>query len=195
MSEHPAFTSTINSSDYAQFLAQMDDAAFWEYAVSASHSLSALSLPQTTDLLLCTLQNFSCLLPLMHLREILSSPLHFTSLPKQPIWMLGLMAWCGETIPILDLSAYLMQQPSRNRANDTLLITEYAQCTVGWLVSSVEAIPASLLEADAPTQHQAVWYTNLPAGIVIEAYANLPLLDLSMLITEAAQCIGVPVYE
>ncbi|HTK07702.1 MAG TPA: chemotaxis protein CheW [Ktedonobacteraceae bacterium] len=198
MSEQPVFTLSTSSSDYAQFLAQMDDSAFWEYAGILAQENAPSPSPLDPGLLLCTLEDVSCLLPLQHLREILSAPRHYTLLPMTPSWMLGLIDWRGEAIPVLDLSAYLLQHPARSRADDTLLVTEHDHCFVGWLVSAVEASPTSLLEADAGAFAQTTppWYEPLPADMITQMYARLPLLDLALLISEATHAIGsVPAYD
>jgi CheW-like domain len=198
MSEQPVFSLATNSSDYAQFLAQMNDAAFWEYAGMLSQEDVIPPASLDPGLLLCTLEDVSCLLPLHYLREILSAPGHYTALPISPPWMLGLMAWRGETIPILDLSAYLLQYPARLHPEDTLLITEHDHCFVGWLMKAVEAIPTSLLETDAGKHSQAnsVWYEPLRSDMIVQMYTQLPLLDLALLISEATQAIGrVPFYD
>jgi len=115
--------------------------------------------------------------------------------------MLGIISWLGETIPLLDLSAYLLQHPARWHAADTLLVTESAGCTVAWLVSSVEAIPASLLDAEINLEQSPTlstpWYNHLsPSDMVIKTYTTLPLLDLALLITEATQSIeGATSYD
>ena len=198
MSEQPVFSLATNSSDYAQFLAQMNDTAFWEYAGMLSQEDVIPPASLDPGLLLCTLEDVSCLLPLHHLRESLSAPHHYTALPMSPSWMLGLMAWRGETIPVLDLSAYLLQHPAHLHAEDTLLITERDHCFVGWLMTSVEAIPTSLLETDAGRRPQTnpFWYEPLSSDVVIQTYAHLPLLDLALLISEATHTIGrVPFYD
>jgi hypothetical protein len=198
MSEQPAFSLATNSSDYAQFMAQMNDTAFWEYAGMLSQEDVIPPAALDHGLLLCTLEDVSCLLPLHHLREILSAPRHYTALPVSPPWMLGLMAWRGETIPVLDLSAYLLQHPARWHPEDTLLITEHNHCVVGWLMKAVETIPTALLEVDAGKHSQvdSLWYEPLPSDMIVQMYAHLPLLDLALLISEATGAIGrVPFYD
>src|SRR5882724_13553733 len=118
MHEQPDFSSATTSGNFAQFLAELDNAAFWTYAAHLSHPPTIPTSTQDPELLLCTLEDISCLLPLLHLREILSAPHQYTSLPLTPQWMLGIIAWQGETIPFLDLSAYLMQHPARWHAAD-----------------------------------------------------------------------------
>jgi len=191
MSEPGISPSSVSSSDYAQFLAQLDDAAFWEYATAMSPSPALQASPQASELLLCKLEEVSCLPPLQHLREILSTHPHYTVLPEHPTWMLGVMAWRGEIVPILDLSAYLMQRSARWRRDDALLITEYDQYIVGWLVSAVETIPAYKSEADIGTPSQEAWYSSLPPTIIAQTYASLPLLDLEKLMFDVVQHIRV----
>ncbi len=200
MNEQPAFSSVTTSGEYAQFLAQLDDAAFWDYAVEMSQEHTSDVLLQDSELLFCTLEDVSCLLPLSYLREILSAPRQYTSLPLTPQWMLGVIAWRGETIPVLDLSAYLVQHPAHWHADDTLLITESAHHAVGCLVTTVEAIPTSLLDpetsADQLSTTHKRWYKSLSSDMIMKIYGDLPLLDLARLIADVTQCIErMPSYD
>ena len=189
MSESTVSPSTISSSDYAQFLAQLDDAAFWEHAVTLSCSTSQM-LPPTLELLLCTSETSSYLLPLSYLREILSAPRESTILPEHPPFMLGLIAWRGEIVPVLDLCSFLLDHSPQWRREDTLLITEYDHSFIGWLVPMVKTVPVSFLETEIEFPSQEAWLGSVSPSLISRMYTTLPLLNLEKMIQEAVQQIS-----
>src|SRR6185369_1619514 len=91
-----------------QFLEQLSNDAFWQLAADAAHAFPVTQVP-SDDYLECVLAHGRCLLPLVAMREIVSPPYYFSRFPASPSWMVGIGAWRGETIAIVDLDAYLFQ--------------------------------------------------------------------------------------
>jgi len=97
----------------AQALEQLNEEEFWSHARRlASQAPSATGTPQ--EYLRCELRSGNYLIPLAALHEVVSTtydarkPHAYALLPAAPAWMVGLVAWRGETIAVIDLDAYLL---------------------------------------------------------------------------------------
>ena len=122
----------------AEALEQLSDEEFWSYAneLALLHSADAKELkraPQASlrvptdagteaetlleEYLRCQLCSGDYLIPLTALQEVLLPPQDvreaypYALLPTIPAWMVGVFAWRGETIAVIDLDAYLFGMP------------------------------------------------------------------------------------
>lgn len=99
-------------SSSAQALEGLSDEEFWSYAQQLAHSTA--DNPLAAQYLECRLGDGLYLLPLSSLSEIVPAPYHFAQLPSMPTWMIGIVAWHGEIIAVIDLAAYLIHTASAN---------------------------------------------------------------------------------
>ncbi len=187
MSEHSIPPSPgFFSDEHFQSLAQLSDEDFWRYARELAHlSPSTLS---AHGYLKCTFSESSYVLPLADLCEVVVPPRHFTLLPSSPLWMLGLTSWHGESIAVLDLSAYFSHSPAQLDPNASLLIARNGYITLGLSAVVLSSIPP--LEADSvqPLESASLKYTSPPSGI-IGVYEDAFVLDIPSLLTAMTQDI------
>lgn len=172
-----------------QDLEQMNDEEFWGYARQRAHSLPELS--SHAEYIECKLRSGTCLIALRDLVEVLPSSHRLGRLPDMPAWMGGILAWRGETIAIVNLDLYLLSTPALSQTADgMLLITRSASHTCGLLVPALgltttiedEEIAARTTSADLAFADNT--------GIVAGIYADIPILNISVLLTTLAQQIG-----
>jgi chemotaxis signal transduction protein len=129
---------SLNAS-YAHFLEHLSDDEFWKLAAEAAGAVP-VAPARADNYLVCGLRQGPCMLSLAHLREVVSPPYQFTRLPASPRWMLGITAWRGEMIAVIDLEAFLLDKnalPLADRLDGILLIASDQDIALGLLVSSV----------------------------------------------------------
>src|SRR5215469_13637305 len=91
-----------------QDLERMKDEDFWEYA--RQRARIAPEPPSHAEYLECKLSGKTCLVALGDLAEVLPPPHRLAHLPMMPAWMVGIMAWRGEAIAVVDLDLYLFKR-------------------------------------------------------------------------------------
>jgi chemotaxis signal transduction protein len=174
-------------------LEQLSDEQFWEYARTLADRTS--SLPVAQEYLECMLSNGCCLVPLATLDEVVLSPQRFAFLPASPHWMLGLAAWHGETIAIIDLDAYLAQRPMNSRSTEgegMVLMAHSEHVSLGLLVGSVGrtlAMDDVVFACESATL--PAWYLPSRARFVQGMVADAVILDIPLLLAEAAKEIEI----
>src|SRR5690348_18371329 len=96
--------------EHVQFLKQLSEKEFWDYAAACTHTTPAVPDEEPSDAyIVCDLGSLGCVLPLADLRAIVPSPTCFSLLPDTPGWMPGLAAWSSTILATVDLRAYLLQ--------------------------------------------------------------------------------------
>jgi chemotaxis signal transduction protein len=179
-------------------LDQLSDEQFWEYARALADRASSTTLAQ--EYLECILSNGRCLVPLAALDEVLLSPHRFAFLPAAPQWMAGLTAWHGETIAVIDLDAYLSQQPTgRRSAEGMMLIAHDDGRSLAILVSAIgSTLPMHEAEdsaTDASLELPA-WYLPSRASCAQGVLADAVILNIPLLLAKALEEIEIPTaYE
>ncbi len=188
-------TSAPIGSAYARFLEQLSDEAFWQLAVEAAHAVPAPQTP-VEGYLLCKLVQGCCILPLAALHEIVSPPYQLTRFPAAPAWMIGLAAWRGEIIAVVDVAAYLLDEaapPPSDHADGTLLIAQAGSLTLGLFLSAVETTTSLSLERLVPLEQAsevvASWYAPSRARVIQGALADALVLNVPALLDDAMQQI------
>ena len=135
----------------AEVLERLSDEEFWSYA----HELASPT-PTDTDTeaetlseeyLRCQLRSGDYLIPLTALHEVMLPPQHgrevhsYVLLPAIPAWMVGVFAWRGETIAVIDLDAYfstIVTGPGSDpTCASTLLIADCSGTPIGLLVPTI----------------------------------------------------------
>jgi len=177
-------------------LEHMADEEFWDYARAQADIVPQIS-PQERNYqdqhLECELSRGNCLIPLKAIVEIMPSPHQYTQLPLIPKWMRGLVAWRGEAIPLIDLDMYLCGV-SASRLDGMLLVANYTDITVGLLVPGVGLTTTVQFEQVNPSAGPTVFYTPIRAGVIRGVYAEEPVLDVSALLPDVVQQIGMAAY-
>jgi len=200
MDMRPTLTSTPTST-YAQFLEQLSDEEFWKLAVETVRPVApaSIALASSDDYLQCVLEHGRCLLPLVILREIVSPPPHFSHFPAAPSWMVGIGAWRGETIPIVDLDAYLLKCEVGSLdayCNGILLVAQYDALTLGFFVSAAELATSIEVEQIVPFARVADQYTYERKDVVLGVRIDKEehgmgelVLDLPLIFADIVQII------
>lgn len=168
MNDTPTSLLRTANTAHAHFLEQLNDEEFWEYAFEVARPITQQPVPRE-DYLVCEIESERCLLSLTTLLEVLAAPTHVTQLPASPPWMLGILAWRGETIAIIDLAAYLADVPYRVRPEGTLLITRTDTFMLGLIVPSIDRT----LLTSSPGAHNASEQEQEYQGLVLDMNALL----------------------
>jgi chemotaxis signal transduction protein len=177
-------------------LERMADEEFWNYARVHAGIVPRISSQETNyqdQHLECELSRGKCLIPLKATVEVLPPPQQYTYLPLIPAWMRGLFAWRGEAIPVIDLDMYLCGV-SFSHSGGMLLIVNYSAITVGLLVPGIGLTTTVQFEQVQPPVGPAVFYTPIRAGVIRGVYAEEPVLDVSALLPDVVQQIGMAAY-
>ncbi len=146
---------SVSPDAYAEYLEGLSDTDFWNHAYEqaymprSEHSARALTtiaiLPDddTLTCITCNLREGYCLLPLSYIREILPLSQQVTRLPDVPFWMLGVLSWRSETLPVIDLCAYMTRSktPLPSRA---FLIVQHEHITLALCVLAIGSVPVSV---------------------------------------------------
>jgi chemotaxis signal transduction protein len=190
MKERPTAISTSLDSSHLQYLEQLDDEKFWDYARELAHQ--APTAAQSEEALECTLSRGQCLIPLAALYELVLPPHRLALLPATPEWMIGVVAWHGETIAVIDLDRYLSGHTA-DLANGMLLVANHVGLPVGLLVDRVgqarpiqqNTIKKKTLAANTDAS------TDEIAAFVREVGMQAPILDMPSLLADMVRQIGI----
>lgn len=207
MQQEPAAISQPFDSTLARDLARLSDAEFWQFArEQASRVGVGIRHEEYVE---CALdgRGHRCWLALDALSQAVPPPHRFALLPAMPSWMVGLVAWHGDTLPAIDLAAYL--------ADSSQPITSFAQLAQGMLVimNGTGSFPPSLallVPAIGPTititpeQVQARnllaaddaalasgWLASTRAAVIRGSYNDAPVLDVPALLADIVESIGI----
>jgi chemotaxis signal transduction protein len=119
--------------EHVQFLKQLSEKDFWDYAAACVHTIPDDNEPSDAYLV-CDLGSLGCVLPLADLRAVVPSPMCFSLLPDTPVWMQGLAAWSNTILAAVDLRAYLLQgMPVSTRSPTMQLVAQHEDLIFGLL--------------------------------------------------------------
>lgn len=197
MDEQPKDNAAFLSKLSVKALEDLSDAAFWNYARELASTAS--STPHHQEYLECSLGSRPCLIPLSALKEVLPPPHRFALLPSMPRWMLGVVAWRGETIATVDLDAYLSSSTAATHGSSSegsLLIAETAGIPIGLVVPAIGMMTTIVFEqlALSASTGAAVLYTPRREGVVRGVYAEALVLDVPTLLADVLQQIEMATY-
>jgi len=187
MNEHPTINAVSLASLQAQSLEQLSDKEFWSYARKLARLVPANAYPE--EYLECNFSAGRCLIPLAALYEVAPPPHRFALLPATPGWMLGLVAWLGEAIAVVDLGAYLFECTIESPSEGILLVAN----SVGLLVPTIGLTTIAQIEQKMPLTDAPERHTSLQAGLVNGVYAEAPLLDVPILLADVVEQIRTAV--
>ena len=186
----PAPDRAFLNNSQAQFLEQLNDEEFWSYASQIAHA-TLIVHPPLENYLTCELQQGCCFVPLAALREIVPPPHRFTLLPSAPPWMIGLTAWRGESIGVIDLGAYLSDRMKQAHANGMLLMAQADELMLGLYVPVVGSMTTLMMEQMTSSEQPPEWYVPLCPDVLQGTYDKAPVLDISTLLVDVMQRIRI----
>lgn len=190
MNDHSSYNKPLPNQ--IGFLEKLTDQQFWDYAQSLATQKSA-PLVTGAEALECQTEQGHYLLPIRVLREVVAIPYKVTLLPLSPSWMLGLTAWRGHVIPVVDLASYLIPHPTHKPdatqpiyppSNPILLILDEANVLLGLQVASVGSI-ITLEQAQLASPAEApLWYPRHLLTTLLGVYGESVLLNPQTLINQ-----------
>jgi chemotaxis signal transduction protein len=155
--------------EHVQFLKQLSEKEFWDYAAACTDPAYTLSDDQEPSdaYLVCDLGGFGCVLPLADLRAVVPSPTCFSLLPDTPGWMPGLAAWSNTILAAVDLRAYLLQgTPASIYPSAMLLVTQYDDLFFGLLAPVIGTmLNLDIVRWQSPAQVGTTYNFACPAAI------------------------------
>jgi chemotaxis signal transduction protein len=175
-----------------QDLEQMKDEDFWEYARQRARTVP--EAPSHAEYLECKLSSKSCLIALRDLAEVLPPPHRLARLPGMPAWMVGIIAWRGETIAVVDLDLYLLNRPEADLPPATdgmLLIASQGGQTFGLLVPTIGFTSTINFEQITPPSVLTSFALAERSEFIEGIYLELPILNIPALLTALVQQIGM----
>jgi chemotaxis signal transduction protein len=175
-----------------QDLEQMNDEEFWNYA--RQRALVTPEQSSHAEYLECKLSGSECLVPLGDLAEVLPPPYRLARLPGIPAWMAGIMAWRGETIAVVNLDLYFLSPQNADpalAADGMLLVVHALGRALGLLVPALGLTTTIALEEVAPLATSTHVLLTKDAGLFEGMYADVPILNISALLTSLVQQIGM----
>ena len=175
-----------------QDLEQMNDEEFWNYARQRARMVS--EPPARADYLACELSGGSCLIPLDDLAEVLPPPYRLALLPGMPTWMVGIMAWRGETIAVVDLDLFFAssQNAAPPRTTDAMLLVVYSPGqALGLLVSAPGLTTTIELEQVTPLAPSTHALLTQHAEFFKGMHTDTPIINISALLANLVQQIGM----
>lgn len=175
-------------------LERMSEEEFWECARQRAHAIP--ELPSHAEYLECALDRGTCLIALRDLAEVLPPPHRLARLPGMPARMAGIMAWRGETIAVvsLDSSLWFAYPPSLPPATDGMLLVAHAgNRTLGLLVPALGFTTTIEYEKISAWPASSEQLSGGGTGIVEGMHADVPILNMSALLTDLVQQIGMAI--
>ncbi len=182
------------------FLAALGDDAFWDYA----HELASAAQPTSDrqdEYLLCRIGEQYGLLALSFLREVYPTTASYAFLPSTPSWMIGLTAWRGTVVPVIDLAAYMGKESQVSwvlpRTAHMLFIAHYHATLLAFSVASAEtsiALEPQRMHATHRTQnHIASERLDMLQGIYVCDEIEAWVFDMAKIFTDIVQQIEITI--
>lgn len=183
MSERHILTATLQGQSQATYLEQLNNSEFWEYAARLA-TVPPASAEQIEAYLECELQHGRCILPLNSMREVISKPHPVTIFPATPDWMFGVMAWRSETIPVIDLDAYLTGHVARAQNGSMLIVVQYDEILLGLrasIIGTLTTLEQDQLQISGPVPD---WCAHVPGEILAGFYGGALVLHIPALLID-----------
>ena len=211
MQQEPAAISPPFDSIQASDLARLSNEDFWRLANSQAARVEASV--HYEEYVECALDGSGhrCWLALDALSQAVPPPHRFALLPAMPPWMVGLVAWHGETLATIDLAAYLAdnQQPisgSAQAAQGMLVIMNGTGSFPPSLALLVPAIGPTVTLAPEQVQARNLlaaddaalasgWLAASRATVIRGSYNEAPVLDVAALLADIVECIGIAALD
>jgi len=176
MNEHPEifFPSTDEKP-----LEQLTDEEFWDRAreqVQRGPVAVDVQPEHSREYLECHCRRGRFLIPLAAVYEVVPSPQQFTLLPAAPGWMLGLTAWHGEAMAVIDLDAYLSSAATTQLTDSPHVEGQFIDMDL-----EVPASPRPSL-VDAATGYLLIGdHSDMPVGLLVPAVGPVISIQAELL--------------
>ncbi|GHO85385.1 chemotaxis protein CheW [Dictyobacter formicarum] len=190
MSQRPVLPSVTLRGSHVQYLEQLSDQDFWKYAQQLAQAPLVPTM-QAEEYLECVFEIGRALIPLTALREILPAARYLAQLPASPHWMLGITAWRGESIAVIDLAAYLTQPSTYLSSHSVLLIAQLADITLGLAVTISDTPTSFTNRQDKPGNAIKTDDWHLPEHSVQSTHAGIPILQIPVIISDIVQQLRI----
>jgi Chemotaxis signal transduction protein len=198
MSQYPVLPAVLLTITQARYLEQLDNQQFWHYARELADTRLTEDGPsdqqERQEYLVIESENDAAggriILPMTSLRQILPALPQQTRLPAAPPWLTGLIAWNRETIPVIDLPAYLAQRQPRSPQASTprlLLIAQETEIIVGLTVTVIGSLPALPEDQIRPLDSATAEAMQHCTHGILGMYAGAPILHLPVILTTMVQ--------
>lgn len=105
-------------------------------------------------------------------------------LPGTPAAVLGSFRFRDRPIPIIDLKSYLRKDAEPSSPRPLLLVTEFNQCVVGFVVDAVDSIMRCNWQQFVPLEHGS-YGSHEPTviGTIMTKTEMIPVLDVEILLS------------
>lgn len=214
MQQEPVAISPLFDYPPAHQLAQLSDREFWQLA--CEQATRAGKGARHEEYIKCTLDSSGhhCWLPLEALSQAVPPPYRLALLPAMPLWMVGLLAWRGETLAAIDLAAYLADsaQPvsySAQLAQGMLVIMSdtsrksHLSPSLALIVPAIgaavaiapEQVQASNLQEGGDAALVSCWLATTRAAVIRGSYNGAPVLDIPALLADIVEQIGIAALD
>ncbi|GCF09258.1 chemotaxis protein CheW [Dictyobacter arantiisoli] len=194
MSQHPLLSAAVLNGTHVQFLEQLSDTEFWQYAEQLAKTPS-MPAAQVDEYLECACVEGRVILPLASICEVLAAPRHYVQLPASPTWMLGVTTWKGEAVAVIDLGALLTQQPAQDHVDQVLLITHCENTTLAFTVTLSRTYPTIPVEYIQPFIPPEASSTNGLSEAIQGIYAGALVLNMASITTLIIHQLQFTAYE
>lgn len=221
MEQEPAAISLSSESFLTRELERFSDDEFWQYALQQANRAGEgdqhfhhAQHVQHDEYVECKLEDggHHCWLALDALIQALPPPRRFALLPAMPSWMIGLLAWRGETLAVIDLAAYLtdsQQAVGGQSAQSKLVILHDAGekkrsfPPIALLVADIglttTIVPEQMQAGIFPGADSAAvslnWLAPERTMVIRGIYNHAPVLDVSVLLADIVECIGIAALD
>ncbi len=214
MQQEPVAISPSFDYPPARHLAQLSDREFWQLACEQATRAGKSACNE--EYIECTLDSngHRCWLSLEALSQAVPPPHRFALLPAMPPWMVGLVAWRGETLAAIDLASYLADSArsvshSPQLAQGMLVILSDTSRESHFSPSLALIVPAlGAAVAIAPEQVQASnlqeggdvalasgWLAATRAAVIRGSYNEAPVLDVPALLADIVEQTGIAALD
>ena len=214
MQQEPVAISPSFDYPPARHLAQLSDREFWQLACEQATRAGKSACHE--EYIECTLDSngHRCWLSLEALSQAVPPPHRFALLPAMPPWMVGLVAWRGETLAAIDLASYLADSArsvshSPQLAQGMLVILSDTGRESHFSPSLALIVPAlGAAVAIAPEQVQASnlqeggdvalasgWLAATRAAVIRGSYNEAPVLDVPALLADIVEQTGIAALD
>ena len=202
MSESPVPSTPLLQTSHVQYLEQINDQEFWRHAAELAIAPSG-AIPDVDGYLACPYPRLpqsdhvsehtdeqgpgKLLVSLTHLREVIAVPRHFTYLPASPHWMSGITAWHRNSIAVIDLVAYITQQPGQIQEKSFILIAQHDAITLGFATPIIDTVPAFPPDHLQPFDKYMVPPSYHGTDAILGTYADAFVLHLPTILASIVQ--------
>jgi chemotaxis signal transduction protein len=159
--------------------------AMVERLVTPQQELEPLTSAGDITVLLVQVRGIDAAIPLQTVQEVVPFA-WLTPIPEAPPWMAGLLDLGGKMLGVLDVSARIANESHSPRAEDFIVICEFAGRSVGLCVSAVTDVVSFPSSAVAPPPRD-IPYAPYLLGTISQGTSPILLLSANVLLHGSEQ--------